>query len=145
MWPEADDQADCPHHEYDERVAYYVSDGAAGEDRRFGHRKRAKAVDQPTLQVGGQANTGAHCTKNDGLGKDASHQVVDIAGAGNGDRSTKHVAEEQDEHDRLDCGEDQLLRDAWDLDQVALCQDKRIGDCLRKCGIAHVMGVHDDY
>ena len=87
-----------------------------------------ESVNQPALQVCSQADAGCCRAEDYCLGEDASHQVIDIGGATDGDCPAKDVAEEQDEHDRLDRGEDQLLRNAWDLDQVALCQDECIGN-----------------
>jgi hypothetical protein len=66
--------------------------------------------------------------EDDRLSEDAGHQVIDIAGAGDSDCPSKNVAEEQDEHDRLNRREDQFIGNAWNLYQMALCQDERVGE-----------------
>src|SRR6266851_5232364 len=151
LWSEANQQTNGPHYRHNECIARYVSNGTARQDGRFGHRQGAKAVDQAALQVSSQADAGSRRAKDDSLSEDSGHQVIDIAGTFDRNCSAKHVAEEQDEHNRLDRRKDEFLRDTWNLDQVALRQYKRISKCpvesrtrlRRQClGRANINAVH---
>jgi len=81
LGPEADEEADHQHNEDNERVAGEVGDGAAGEDSRAGHGERAKPVDEPLLEILGQADTGGHGPEGDGLHEDPDHKEVYVRGA----------------------------------------------------------------
>ena len=95
---------------------------------RAGHRQRPEALDEPLLQVVGEADARRERTEDDRLHEDARHQVVDVVlVAGHGDAAAEHVAEHQHEDDRLDRCEHEQLRIAPDVEQVAPGDRERVG------------------
>ncbi len=126
--PEADGEPDRGHDHHDEQVAGQVGDGASGEDGAARHGQRAEPLQQPRPQVIGQADGGAQGTEGDRLSEHAGDQVVDVGHPGNADRAAERIPEQQHEHDRLDGGEDQSLRCAGQVAQVAAGDVDRVGD-----------------
>src|SRR4029079_5635243 len=105
---------------------------APEEDRPARHRQRAEAVDQPLLDVLGQAERGDEPAEGDRLDDDPRHQEVDVLEARGLDRAAEDEHEQQHEHDGLDRVGDQEVGLARDPGQVALGQDERVGGGHRK-------------
>jgi ABC-type Zn2+ transport system substrate-binding protein/surface adhesin len=96
------------------------------------HRHRAEAVDDPALEVLGQADSGLRCAEGHGLHEDAGQQEVDVLHPLRErplHRAAEHVGEQQHEHDRLDGREDQQLWLANEMAQVAAGDHACVGDC----------------
>ena len=90
------------------------------EHGRAGHGQGPEPLDESLLQVLGQPDAGLHGAEGDRLHEDPGHQVVHVVDPRCRDGATEDVAEQQDEHDRLDGREEQGLGDAGDGEQVAL-------------------------
>src|SRR5439155_17788755 len=125
--PESDCEADRGHERHDEDVARQVCGRPAGEDSGARHRQRAKALQEAGIEVGGEANGGAHSAEDHGLDKDARHQEVYIAITGYPDGAAENVSEEENEDDRLDGGEDEQLRYAPVPEKIALHYREYVG------------------
>ena len=66
------------------------------------------------------------------LHEDARHQVVDVVVPGIVDGPAEHVAEQQHEHDRLHAREEDRLRDARVVDEVALGHGDGVGETAHR-------------
>ena len=73
-----DEEADATIRQHDEDVAHEVGERAAGEHRGARHRQRPEPLDQPLVQVFGEADAGLDRAERDGLREHAGHQVVDV-------------------------------------------------------------------
>ena len=127
---EADHVADRRHQRDDQDVAHEVGQRAAYQHRRARHRHRAEAIDDAALEVLGQADRRLRRAERDRLHEDARQQEVDVIDSGGQrapHRAAEDVREQQHEHDRLDRREDEQLRLADEVAQVAARHDARIG------------------
>ncbi len=117
---EIDRVADADDDEDRDQHAAGVSDQAARQDGRPGHRHRAEPVDDALLEFLGERDGRAEGGERGRLGDDAGHQEVHIVDvARHADRAAEDVAEQQHEHDRLDHGEHQVSGHPHPDQQVA--------------------------
>jgi hypothetical protein len=96
------------------RVAGQVSQGAAGQYGRTGHRQRPEPVDDALAEILRQADHGGVAAEQRGLCEDAGDEVVDVAAAPDGDGPAEDVAEQQHEDHRPEAREREQLRGAHD-------------------------------
>ena len=105
--------------------------GAPGQHRGAGHRHGPEPVDHPACQVFLQADRGLRGAEGDRLDEDPGQQEVDVGNPvrqRTADRAAEHVDEQQHEQDRLDRGEDQQVRLADEVTQVAAGDHDDVGD-----------------
>ena len=120
LQPEAHREAHAEHQRDHEHVAARGrrscarrarAERAIGSERRRSMRPPPRSSARPTaVWTAPKATTWA---------KIAGHEVVDVVDARDVDRAAEHVAEHQDEQQRLDGGEHQELRHPPDRQQVA--------------------------
>jgi hypothetical protein len=85
---------------------------------------RARPTTTAEREIGSDCSS-SECEGN-GLDEDPRHQELDIIDTRKTcrDGATEDIAEEEDEHHRLDGGEDQYLWDAHQLKELALHDDQ---------------------
>jgi hypothetical protein len=83
---------------------------------------------RPNSTADGEPRPGDDRTEDDRLGEDPRDQELVVVAALDCDRTAEDVDEQQDEHDGLKRGEDKQVRDALDLDEVALGHDETVAD-----------------
>src|SRR6478735_8329886 len=125
----ADEEPRQRHDDQHEHVVDHVRDRAARQDGGRCHRQRSEAVDDPLLHVVGQPGAGDRRAEDHRLGEDPRHEELAVGLAvPTADRATEDEREQQHEHDRLQRREDEQVRHALDLDEVALGDHGRVGE-----------------
>src|SRR4029077_20270971 len=128
---EPDQVPDGDHQEDDEDVADQVRHVAPVQHGGAGNRHGPEAVNDPAGQVFLQADRRLRGAEGDRLDEDPGQQEVDVGDPVRqraADRAAEHVDEQQHKQDRLDGGEDQQVRLADEVTQVAARDHGGVGD-----------------